>query len=106
MGEQMADSRPLLPRKKPWWIAVLFGMVLFGYLQEDAKIKLNHYTDVGARYGDFYTYGFEECRRRCTVHVRDPKRLVGSVCAFEREQFLCDPEIRSMCSIGGAQRSC
>ncbi|MDB4787208.1 hypothetical protein OAG26_00715 [Flavobacteriales bacterium] len=61
MGEQMADSRPLLPRKKPWWIAVLFGMVLFGYLQEDAKIKLNHYTDVGARYGDFYTYGFEDC---------------------------------------------
>ncbi len=61
MGEQMADPRPLLPRKKPWWIAVLFGMVLFGYLQEDAKIKLNHYTDVGQRYSDFYTYGFEEC---------------------------------------------
>ena len=59
--EQMSDLKPLLPRRNPWWIAVLLGMVVFGYVQEDAKIKLNHYAKVGQRYRDFYTYKFEEC---------------------------------------------
>ena len=52
---------PLLPVKRPWWAAVLLAMVVFGYLQEDAKIKLNHYMAVGERYSDFYTYKYEEC---------------------------------------------
>ena len=52
---------PLLPVKRPWWAAVLLAMVVFGYLQEDAKIKLNHYMAVGERYNDFYTYKYEEC---------------------------------------------
>lgn len=51
----------LLPVRRPWWLAVLAAMVVFGYLQEDAKIKLNHYMAVGDRYTDFYTYKFEEC---------------------------------------------
>ena len=59
--ERMSDLKPLLPRRNPWWIAVLLGMVVFGYVQEDAKIKLNHYAKVGQRYSDFYTYKFEEC---------------------------------------------
>lgn len=66
MTKQMENRKPLLPRQKPWWIAVLFGMVLFGYFQEDAKIKLNHYTDVGNRFSDFYTYGFEDCNGDAT----------------------------------------
>ncbi len=55
------DVGSLLAGRRPWWIAVLFGMVLFGYFQEDLKIKLNHYLAVGARYPDFFTYNFEEC---------------------------------------------
>ena len=45
--ERMSDLKPLLPRRNPWWIAVLLGMVVFGYVQEDAKIKLNHYCQGG-----------------------------------------------------------
>ena len=45
--ERMSDLQPLLPRRNPWWIAVLLAMVVFGYVQEDAKIKLNHYAKVG-----------------------------------------------------------
>ena len=30
-------------------------------VQEDVKIKLNHYMAVGERYLDFYTYKYEEC---------------------------------------------
>lgn len=52
---------PLLPMRKPWWLAVLAAMVVFGYVQEDVKIKLNHYMAVGERYSDFYTYKYEEC---------------------------------------------
>ena len=36
-------------------------MVVFGYVQEDVKIKLNHYMAVGERYSDFYTYKYEQC---------------------------------------------
>ena len=68
----MENAKPLLPRQKPWWIAVLLGMVVFGYLQEDAKIKLNHYSNVGGRFDDFFTYGFEECDwdAQCMYEVR------------------------------------
>ena len=54
-------SGPLLPWKRPWWLLVLLAMIGFGYVQEDAKIKLNHYMKVGDRYSDFYDYGHEEC---------------------------------------------
>ena len=40
---------------------MLLAMIGFGYVQEDAKIKLNHYMKVGGRYLDFYDYGHEEC---------------------------------------------
>jgi len=36
-------------------------MVVFGYIQEDVKIKLNHYAQVGDHYLDFYSYQHLEC---------------------------------------------
>ena len=51
----------LLPKGKPWWLAVLMLMVVFGYIQEDVKIKLNHYAQVGDHYLDFYSYQHLEC---------------------------------------------
>lgn len=54
-------STGLLPKGKPWWLAVLMLMVVFGYVQEDVKIKLNHYVRVGDRYLDFYTYLHDDC---------------------------------------------
>ena len=47
-------------------------MIGFGYVQEDTKIKLNHYMAVGDRYADFYDYGHEECEwdRTCMIEKR------------------------------------
>lgn len=65
-------SGPLLPWKRPWWLLVLLAMIGFGYVQEDAKIKLNHYMKVGDRYSDFYDYGHEECNwdKGCMYRMR------------------------------------
>jgi hypothetical protein len=59
----MTDDRTVAPLsfRKPWWVVVVAVMVAFGYLQEDVKIKLNHYMAVGERYSDFYTYKYEVC---------------------------------------------
>ena len=51
----------LLPLRRPWWAGVLIAMLGFGYVQEDTKVKLNHYMAVGDRYLDFYDFGHEEC---------------------------------------------
>lgn len=56
-----SDQGRLLPLGRPWWLAVLVMMVGFGYIQEDVKIKLNHYLAVGNRYLDFYSYQHAEC---------------------------------------------
>ena len=61
MMESGRGRSPLLPMRRPWWALVLLAMLGFGYVQEDAKIKLNHYMKVGNRYVDFYDYGLEEC---------------------------------------------
>ena len=61
MIDQRRGAARLLPKGPPWWLAVIAAMVVFGYFQEDAKIKLNHYTKVGARFPDFYDYGHEKC---------------------------------------------
>lgn len=37
--------RPLLPWKRPIWMLVLSGMLVFGFYQEMAKVHLNHYLD-------------------------------------------------------------
>ena len=58
---EQKQVRPLLPIRRPWWAFILCGMVVFGYVQEDVKIKLNHYMAVGDFYSDFYTYKYEEC---------------------------------------------
>jgi len=51
---------------------VLVAMIGFGYVQEDTKVKLNHYMSVGDRYADFYDYGHEECEwdRACMIEKR------------------------------------
>lgn len=40
------QSRPSLPWRRPWWLAVLLAMLAFGLVQEQAKIKVNHYLQV------------------------------------------------------------
>ena len=38
--------KPILPCRRPFWILVLMGMLVFGFYQERAKVQLNHYTHV------------------------------------------------------------
>lgn len=38
---------PMLPLRRPWWLLVLLAMLGFGLLQEQSKIKVNHYLKVG-----------------------------------------------------------
>ena len=38
--------KPILPRRRPLWIVVLAGMLVFGFYQERAKVQLNHYAHV------------------------------------------------------------
>ena len=38
--------KPILPRRRPLWIVVLAGMLVFGFYQERAKVQLNHYVCV------------------------------------------------------------
>ena len=38
--------KPILPRRRPLWIVVLAGMLVFGFYQERAKVQLNHYIHV------------------------------------------------------------
>ena len=40
-------SKPLLNWRRPWWLVVLGAMLGFGLLQEQSKIKVNHYLRVG-----------------------------------------------------------
>ena len=61
LQDDSGQRGPLLPIRRPWWVLILVGMIGFGYVQEDTKVKLNHYMAVGDRYADFYDYGFEEC---------------------------------------------
>ena len=66
------ERKPMLPWKRPWWALVLAAMIGFGYVQEDTKVKLNHYMQVGDRYADFYDYGHEDCEwdRTCMIEKR------------------------------------
>ena len=67
-----ARPSPLLPMRRPWWALALVVMIGFGYVQEDTKVKLNHYMAVGDRYADFYDFGHEECEwdRTCMIEKR------------------------------------
>jgi hypothetical protein len=38
--------KPILPRRRPYWVLVLAGMLVFGFYQERVKIQLNHYVHV------------------------------------------------------------
>ena len=37
-----STHKPILPRRRPLWIVVLAGMLVFGFYQERAKVQLNH----------------------------------------------------------------
>jgi len=39
----MSTSPQLLPLRRPWWLAVIAAMLVFGFYQELAKINLNDY---------------------------------------------------------------
>lgn len=68
----LKTSIPLLSVKRPWWALILVAMIGFGFLQEDAKVKLNHYLEVGDYYADFYDLGHEECdwNKDCMIEWR------------------------------------
>ena len=47
-GRPKSEGRPpMLPLRRPWWLLVLLAMLGFGLLQEQSKIKVNHYLKVG-----------------------------------------------------------
>ncbi len=80
--------------RKPWWALVLAAMVGFGYVQEDAKVKLNHYIAIGEQFTDFYDFGLEECQgdASCMYAKRkgwwdDYSPLCRSSASYNRETF-------------------
>ncbi len=84
----------MLPLRKPWWALVLAAMVGFGYVQEDAKVKLNHYIAIGEQFTDFYDFGLEECQgdASCMYAKRkgwwdDYSPLCRSSASYNRETF-------------------
>lgn len=48
---------PILPWKRPAWIAVLLGMLVFGFYQELAKVNLNHYIETLQRHPELEALG-------------------------------------------------
>ena len=42
-----ASAAPVFSWRRPWWLVVLGAMLGFGLLQEQSKIKVNHYLRVG-----------------------------------------------------------
>ena len=42
---------PILSTGWPWWLPVLLAMLAFGLLQEQSKVKVNHYLNVGDEAG-------------------------------------------------------
>ena len=48
MTEHASEGvQPNMSLRKPWWVAVLLAMLGFGLMQEQSKIKVNHYLQVG-----------------------------------------------------------
>jgi hypothetical protein len=67
-------GRPILPWKRPLWIAVLFGMLVFGFYQELAKLHLNHYTDTLRRNPELDALGADD-RAVLWAEFHQPKQL-------------------------------
>lgn len=81
-------------RSRPWWLLVLIAMVGFGYVQEDTKIKLNHYIAMGDRFVDFYDFGHEACEweEACMAEKRkewweDYAPMCRTNAAYTRDTF-------------------
>ena len=92
--ETSVGQGPMLPWRRPWWALVLAGMLAFGYVQEDTKVKLNHYMAVGDKYSDFYDFGHEDCNwdAKCMVIKRKEwwdnyAPLCRTNAAFTRDTF-------------------
>tara|TARA_B110000285_G_scaffold234250_1_gene310550 strand:+ start:1178 stop:1735 length:558 start_codon:yes stop_codon:yes gene_type:complete len=65
---------PILPWKRPIWLVVLLGMLVFGFYQELAKVYLNHYIDTVQRYPELESLGAAE-RAGMWQQINQPKRL-------------------------------
>ena len=50
-GRNPSPCGPILSTGRPWWALVLLAMLGFGLLQEQSKIKVNHYLKVGDEAG-------------------------------------------------------
>ena len=46
-NREPASAAPVFSWRRPWWLVVLGAMLGFGLLQEQSKIKVNHYLRVG-----------------------------------------------------------
>ena len=44
---EASKTGPVFSWRRPWWLMVLGAMLGFGLLQEQSKIKVNHYIQVG-----------------------------------------------------------
>lgn len=68
------DHRPMLPRRRPFWVVVLAVMLVFGFYQEKAKIQLNHYTQVMEQYPEFANFS-KEMRAQWWAENPQPLRI-------------------------------
>ena len=67
-------AQPILPWKRPLWIIVLIGMLVFGFYQELAKLHLNHYTDTLIRNPELGLLGAED-RAALWEQFYQPRKL-------------------------------
>ena len=74
IGMKEATVTPILPWKRPIWMVVLLGMLVFGFYQELAKVHLNHYIDTVQKHPEFESLHHSE-RAVLWEHINQPKRL-------------------------------
>ena len=67
-------AAPILPWKRPTWIVVLIGMLVFGFYQELVKVHLNHYIDTVVMNPEIEELGPSD-RAMAWEQINQPKRL-------------------------------
>jgi len=67
-------AAPILPWKRPTWIVVLLGMLVFGFYQELAKVHLNHYIETLERNPEIVDLE-SSSRAMAWKQLNQPKRL-------------------------------
>ena len=65
---------PILPWRRPTWIVILMGMLVFGFYQELAKVHLNHYIDTVVMNPEVEELGPSD-RALAWEQISQPKRL-------------------------------